>query len=61
MNEGIGVFIVVLLVWLVIMLICREIYCWYCKINRTVALLESIDRKLDRLSPTGLHSGGSRP
>ena len=36
---------------LLIFLICRELVCWYWKINRIVSLLESIDQKLGRSTP----------
>lgn len=50
MDERIGILIVGGLVALVVILICREIACWYWKINKTISLLESIDDKLKTLS-----------
>lgn len=47
--ESVSVYIIIaILFWLLV----REIMCWYWKINRAITLLESIDRKLDKL-PTG--------
>lgn len=37
------------LIALAIFLICREIICWYWKLNKLVKLLESIDARLARL------------
>lgn len=34
--------IVILVVWLVVLLICREIVCWYWKMNETVKVLKEI-------------------
>jgi len=57
MDEEIGVVLIVLLVVLVVFLICREIVCWYWKINKQISLLESIDSHLqtlcNRLNPGG--------
>ena len=33
---------------IIIFLLCRELMCWYWKINRIVLLLESIDAKLNK-------------
>jgi len=41
---GVGIFIV-------IMLLAREIVCWYWKVNQGLRLLESIDARLARLAP----------
>lgn len=35
--------------WIIFRLLLREFYCWYYKINKTVSLLESIDKKLGKL------------
>ena len=35
--------------WVIFRLLLREFYCWYYKINKTVRLLESIDKKLEEL------------
>lgn len=37
-----GEFIVLILIFIVIFLICREIVCWYWKMNETVSLLTEI-------------------
>jgi hypothetical protein len=39
-------FLVSLLITLVILLICREIVCWYWKINEALTTLKAIDEKL---------------
>ena len=41
-------FLVSLVITLVILLICREIVCWYWKINEGIRLLKEISAKLDR-------------
>jgi hypothetical protein len=43
-----------LIISIAIMLICREIVCWYWKINKTVLLQEKILAELEKLN-------GSRP
>jgi len=42
--------LVMLVVFLFIFLICREIICWYWKINNIVDLLERIDKSLKDIS-----------
>lgn len=39
-----------LIILIGLFLLCREVMCWYWKINKLVALLESIDRKLGKTS-----------
>ena len=39
-------FLVSLLITLVLLLICREIVCWYWKINEALTTLKAIDEKL---------------
>jgi len=39
-----------LLIFFVIMLICREITCWYLKINETLVVLREISAELKRLN-----------
>lgn len=36
--AAIGMFFVILLVWVIIILICRELYCWYSKINYRIKI-----------------------
>ncbi len=36
----------VLAIVLIVVVLIREVLCWYWKVNRIVTLLESIDRKL---------------
>lgn len=40
--------IVALVVFIIIFLLCREVYGWYTKQNRIVELLEDISRKLGK-------------
>lgn len=35
---AIGPLLIILLIWIVIILICREIYCWYTKINYRIKI-----------------------
>lgn len=51
--------IVFLGVVLLVFLVCREIVCWYWKMNETVELLRSIDGHLEML--VGLAAGSTRP
>jgi len=39
-NESIVTFLIGVVITLIIFLICREIACWYWKINKVVELLE---------------------
>ncbi len=41
--------VVVLIVLFIIFLICRELFCWYYKINKAVALLTDINENLKEL------------
>jgi hypothetical protein len=53
MNDYIGVGgFIALVVLVAIFLICREIFCWYWKINLRVALLTEIRDSLKGQSPT---------
>jgi hypothetical protein len=45
-----GVFFVVALIAFFVL---REVWCWYWKVNKVVALLESIDRTLKMLPAEG--------
>lgn len=33
-----GMLFVIILVWIIILLICREIYCWYTKVNLRIKI-----------------------
>lgn len=46
MGRDIGVVIAGLALLVGIFIVCREIVLWYWKVNRIVALLESIESKL---------------
>ena len=50
---GFGIFIVVFL-------IAREIVCWYWKINRMVALMESIDESLKQMPAVKAHDANGQ-
>ena len=41
-SNGLGIAIAGILILVVILFICREVMCWYWKINRIVELLEQI-------------------
>lgn len=45
----IGTFIIILIVLIIIFLICRELICWYYKINRIVELMEEQNGLLKRM------------
>lgn len=47
MNDGAGV-IAVLVIFVIFILIGREIICWYLKINKRVELLENILEELKK-------------
>lgn len=58
-SGGLWSLVITLLVLIVIFLVCREIVCWYWKINRAMellerqnVLLERIEAKLSATSPT---------
>ena len=40
-----------LIIWIVLMLVCRELVCWYWKINRIVAALEKLAANSEQLEP----------
>lgn len=48
-GGGIGAFLVTLLILVVIFLVCRELVCWYWKINKAVELLERQNVLLERI------------
>ncbi|EHJ48571.1 hypothetical protein DFW101_2567 [Solidesulfovibrio carbinoliphilus subsp. oakridgensis] len=48
-GGGIGAFLVTLLILLALFLVCREIVCWYWKINKAVELLERQNVLLERI------------
>ena len=48
-GGGLWSFLITLLILLVIFLICRELVCWYWKINRAVELLERQNVLLERI------------
>jgi hypothetical protein len=44
----VGITITYILIVLIVFLICRELVCWYWKLNKIVTLLESIESKLTK-------------
>ncbi|MEA4854784.1 MAG: hypothetical protein AAGU21_08155 [Solidesulfovibrio sp.] len=48
-GGGLWSLVVFLLILVVIFLVCREIVCWYWKINRAVELLERQNVLLERI------------
>jgi hypothetical protein len=51
MESGfIGVAVVAAAIWIVLFLIFRAIVLWYWRINEGIALLKSINDKLDRIA-----------
>ena len=48
-GGGLWSLLITLLILLVIFLICRELVCWYWKINRAVELLERQNVLLERI------------
>lgn len=51
-NDSFVGVVVVLCISILIFLICREIFCWYWKVNRIVELLEQIARQKSNEIPT---------
>ena len=47
--DYLGIIIVVLFGTIIIFLVCRELICWYWKLNRIVSLLEEQNMLLSRL------------
>ncbi len=52
MEEFIKTLLIGFFITVIVMLIFREILCWYWKLNRIVGLLESIDLKLGKTGST---------
>jgi hypothetical protein len=50
-NGPIGA-VVIAVVWILLFLIFRAIVLWYWRVNEGIALLKSIDAKLDRIAGT---------
>lgn len=51
-----GFAVVILLLLFVLLLVLRELVCWYFKINKRIQLLDSINAKLDAQNRR-IHSG----
>lgn len=51
-SGGSGIFslLVIILVCVLIFIVCRELVCWYWKINKTIANQEEIIRLLKRIA-----------
>lgn len=48
LGSGVGI-LVALLIVVGLFIICREIVCWYWKINQIVTVNQSIDKNIERL------------
>jgi hypothetical protein len=55
--DSASAIIVAILIGIVIFLVLREFWCWYWKINRAIALLESIDASLKQLPAVARNRG----
>jgi hypothetical protein len=55
--HGGAAVIVSIAIIVVVFLVLREVWCWYWKINRMVALLESIDESLKQLPAVTRNKG----
>jgi hypothetical protein len=49
-DEGGGRFLIIILVLVIIFFICRELICWYYKINKMVSNQEEIIRLLKKIA-----------
>jgi hypothetical protein len=58
-GDFFATMLMVLVVWLVVMLILRELACWYWKINEVVGLLTAIKGEIASLRNTGIVSARS--
>ena len=38
--------LVALSIFIILLLVCREVICWYLKVNKTIVLLEKIEEKI---------------
>ena len=45
-NQVLGAGLIGLSVVVIMVLVCREIICWYLKINRAILILEKIEEKM---------------
>jgi hypothetical protein len=50
MTNGPGFAIVAAVIWIILFLIFRAIVLWYWRVNEGIALLKSINEKLDRIA-----------
>ena len=50
MGNGPFAAVVIAAIWIVLFLVCRAIVLWYWRVNEGIALLKSIDEKLDRIA-----------
>ena len=48
-EGGFGLLVFLVLLYVIIWFITRELRCWYWKINRQISILESIDNRLASL------------
>jgi hypothetical protein len=50
MTNGPGFAVVAAAIWIILFLIFRAIVLWYWRVNEGIALLKSINEKLDRIA-----------
>ena len=58
MGNGPGFAVVAVVIWIVLFLIFRAIVLWYWRVNEGIALLKSINEKLDRIAGNAPESHG---
>jgi hypothetical protein len=58
MGNGPLAVVVIAAIWIALFLIFRAIVLWYWRINEGIALLKSIDAKLDRIAGNTPESSG---
>ena len=52
---------VYILIGIAVFLLCRELNCWYWKLNQIVSLLEEIKEKMGKSEPVYEQSGNNKP
>jgi hypothetical protein len=58
MGNGPFAAVVMAVIWIVLFLIFRAIVLWYWRVNEGIALLKSIDEKLERIAGNTPESNG---
>lgn len=49
-SSGISSFLIMLLVFIVIFILCRELVCWYYKINKSISNQEEVIKLLKEIN-----------